>query len=101
MAEEGKAKNEDLIIEAKSFFDAHKKELGESIRKGQNVIYLDFLKLTEFSNVLSDQIMTDPEETLRLFEIAIEESGLVSNVRVRLYNLPKTQEIKVRNIIIF
>ena len=96
--EVAKPKKEDLIIEAKSFFDSHKKELGESIRKSQNVIYLDFLKLTEFSNVLSDQIMTNPEETLGLFEIAIEESGLVSNARVRLYNLPKSQEMKVRNI---
>lgn len=96
--EEVKPKKEDLLIEAKSFFDAHKKELGDSIRKGQNVIYLDFIKLTEFSNKLADEIMSDPEDTLRLVEIAIEESGLISNVRVRLYNLPKSQDIKVRNI---
>jgi replicative DNA helicase Mcm len=93
-----KLKREDLIIEAKNFFDAHKKELGESLRKGSKVIYLDFLKLTEFSNVLSDQIITNPEETFAIIELAIEESGLVSNVRIRLTNLPKSQEIKVRNI---
>ena len=28
----------------------------------------------------------------------MEEFGLIKNVRVRLYNLPKTQEVKVRNI---
>jgi len=31
-------------------------------------------------------------------EHAIEESGLVSNVRIRLYNLPESQDLKVRNI---
>ena len=46
MVEEDKRpKNEDLIIEAKSFFEAHKKELGESLREKSNVLYLDFLKL--------------------------------------------------------
>jgi replicative DNA helicase Mcm len=95
---EHQSRNEELIIEAKNFFEAHKKELGESLRKADNVIYLDFMSLTEFSNKLSDEILTNPEETLRLIELAIEESGLVKNVRVRISNLPKSQEIKVRNI---
>ncbi len=98
MKEGKKPKTEDLLIEAKNFFDFYKKELGESIRKGQNVIYLDFMKLTEFSNQLSNEILSNPEETLSLVELAIEESGLVKNVRVRLSNLPKSQDIKVRNI---
>ncbi len=98
MAEEGKIKNEELIIEAKNFFDFHKKELGESIRKGNNIIYLDFMNLTEFSNKLSEEILSNPEETLRLVELAIEESGLVKDVRIRLKNLPKGQELKIRNI---
>ena len=93
-----KPKKEDLIIEAKNFFDAYKKELGDSLRKGNNVIFLDFLKLTEFSNKLAEEIMSNPEETLRIIELAIEEFGLVSNVRVRLFNLSKSQEIKIRNI---
>ena len=98
MAEEGKIKSEELIIEAKNFFDFHKKELGESIRKGNNIIYLDFMSLTEFSNKLSDEILSNPEESLRLIELAIEESGLINDVRVRLRNLPQSQEIKIRNI---
>ncbi|MFA4953618.1 MAG: minichromosome maintenance protein MCM [Candidatus Pacearchaeota archaeon] len=95
---QSKSKNEELLIEAKKFFDFHKKELGDSLRKAGNVIYLDFLKLTEFSNDLSDEILANPEETLRLIELAIEESGLVSNVRVRLFNLSESQSLKVRNI---
>ena len=91
-------KNEELVIEAKKFFDFHKKELGESLRKGNNVIYIDFMKLAEFSNFLSDELLANPEEVLHLIELAIEESGLIKNVRVRLHNTPASHEIKIRNI---
>jgi replicative DNA helicase Mcm len=93
-----KSKNEDLMTEAKKFFDFYKKDFGKSIRKGSNVINLDFIKLTEFSNSLPDGILNNPEDTLRLIEVAIEELGLIKNVRVRLVNVPKSLEIKVRNI---
>ncbi len=94
---DGKAKKDELMIEAKSFFDFYKKEIGESIRKTKNVIFIDFMKLAEFSK-LSDEILSNPEEALSLIELAIDESGLFSNVRVRLYNLSKSQEIKIGNI---
>ena len=93
----GKTK-ESLIIEAKNFFDSHKKDLGESIRRGNNVINLDFMKLSEFSNKLSNEILSSPEETLSLVEVAIEEFGLVEHPRIRLINLPESQQIKVRDI---
>ena len=92
------SKNEELLIEAKNFFDFHKKELGASLRKENNVIFLDFIQLTEFSNKLSDEILTNPEESLQIVEQAIEQSGLIENARVRLTNLPKVQDIKIRNI---
>jgi len=93
-----KSKTEDLIIEAKAFFDFYKKEMGKSLRTGMNVISLEFMKLTEFSNKLSDEILANPEEVLRIIELAIEEIGMIKNARVRLINLPKSLEIKVRNI---
>jgi replicative DNA helicase Mcm len=95
---DAKLKREELIIEAKNFFDSYKKEVGDKLKKGSSVIYMDFMKLAEFSNKLSDEILSDPEEALRFMEIAIEESGLVDGARVRLYNLPKDKEMKVRNI---
>jgi replicative DNA helicase Mcm len=93
-----KSKNEELLVEAKNFFGFCKKDLGDSIREGDSVIFLDFMKLTEFSGILSDEILANPEDTLRIVEQAIEQSGLVNDARVRLVNLPKSQEIKVRNI---
>ncbi len=100
MAEEekGKAKREELMIEAKNFFDYYKREIGESLRKRNNVIFLDFMKLLEFSNKLAEEILSNPEEGLSMIEVAIEESGLFSNTRVRLYNLPPSHEIKIRDL---
>jgi len=93
-----KSKNEELMIEAKGFFDFYKKELGESLRKGKNAIFMDFMKLLEYSNKLAEEILINPEENIRVLELAIEEKGLIENARVRLLNLPKSQEIKVRNL---
>ncbi len=91
-------KREEILIEAKNFFEFYKKELGDSIREGNNVILINFMRLIEFSNKLSEEIIKNPEETLRIVELAIEESGLINNSRVRLQNLPESLEIKVRNI---
>ncbi len=96
--EENKSKTEELIIEAKKFFDFYKKDVGMSIRKGTNVITLDFMKLTEFCEKLPEEVLSNPEEALRIIELAIEESGLIKNVRVRLVDMPKSQDMKVRNI---
>ncbi|MFH1365669.1 MAG: LAGLIDADG family homing endonuclease [archaeon] len=93
-----KPRNEELVIEAKNFFDFYKKSIGDSLRKGKNAIYIDFMKLSEFSRQLSEEILSNPEEILSLMEDAMEESGLVKSIRIRLFNLPKSQEMKVRNI---
>jgi replicative DNA helicase Mcm len=93
-----KPKSEELIIEAKNFFNFNKEDLGESVRKRTNVIFLDFMKLTEFSNTLSDEIITNPEETLSILEQAVEQLGLIEKARVRLKNLSEAHQIKIRSI---
>jgi len=100
MAEEKvvEKKSEDLIIEARNFFNFYKKEIGKSIRAGKNVIYVDFEEISSFSHVLAEQILSSPEEIFQVLEIALEESGLVTNPKIRLSNLPKMQFVKVRNI---
>ncbi len=91
-------RKEELLIEAKKFFDFNKKDLGEPIRKGKNVVYVDFMKLIEFSKTLADEIISNPEETLSIVEQAIEQQGMLQKARVRLRNIPENLSIKVRNI---
>ncbi len=89
---------EETLIEAKNFFEYYKKQVGDSLREGNRVIVIDFKELTEFSSSLSEEVINNPESTLRIIEQAIEESGLVSNVRVRLNNIPESHRIPIRNL---
>ena len=93
-----KKKNEDLILDAKNFFDAHKKEIGESIRKGERIIKVEFNKLAEFSPTLSELLIENPEVIIPIMETSLEESGLVKNPRIRISDLERTAETKIRNI---
>jgi len=89
---------EDLIMEAKSFFNTQKKELGESAKQADKVVKLDFNELSEQSPELAERLIIKPEETLEILELALHESGLVPNARVRLLNLSNSQVMKIRNI---
>ena len=91
------SKGEELLIEAKNFFDIYKKDFGEDLRKG-SIIYLDFMKLTEFSNKLADELLSNPEESLRLLELAVEQMGLGGNIRIRIINLPEDCNVFIENI---
>lgn len=93
-----KKKQEELILEAKGFFEAYKKEIGQSIRRGENVVKLSFPHLSEYSPVLSQDSLDAPEETIAIIENALEESGLVKNARVRFIDLPESARIKIREI---
>ncbi len=92
------SKQEELILEAKRFIESYKKNLQSSLREENNVVYLDFMEIAEESPMLSEELIKNPEESLRIMEMAVEDTGLASNVRVRLFNLPKSDEILVRNI---
>jgi len=100
MAEEKKEaqKQEELIIEAKNFFDNYRKEIGKSIRTGKNVIFIPFQELASFSPTLSENLLSAPEELFQVLELALEELGLVSNPRIRLLDLPETQSTRIRDI---
>ena len=76
-------------------------KLLEIVRKGEKSITIDFNELAKFSPEISELLLNQPEEILRAFELAIEQFDLpvkVKNFRVRIKNLPKTQEIKISNI---
>ena len=91
-------KQDDLTLEEKNFFGAYKKELGESIRSAQSTVKLKFPDLAEFTPVLAERVIEAPEETIAIMEIALEELGLVKRPRIRFLDLPKTSEIKIRDI---
>lgn len=94
---EKKRKREEIIQDAKNFFDYYKKEIRQSANK---VAKIDFQAISEFSPMLAEAIIEFPEDTIQAMQEALEESfpDLVENSRVRLDNLPKTTFIKIREI---
>ena len=90
--------NEELIAEAKLFFETYKKEIGDSIRKGRKVIVVNFDDLSSNSPVLAEALISNPEEILQLLELSLEETGLIKTPRIRFLNLPDTQKVRIRTI---
>ena len=93
-----KLKTEEIIAEAKNFFNFYKKQVGEAIRKEQKIVYVNFNDLSSFSHQLSDALLERPEEVLVLMESAFEETGLVKNIRIRFLDLPENNHVLIRNI---
>ena len=94
-----KKNQEELVLDAKNFFNTYKKEIGTSIRPGENIVKIDFSNIASFSHILSEKLLENPEETILLIESALEDSALlIKNPRIRLENLPKTTSTKIRDI---
>ena len=89
---------EDLINEAKEFFESYKKEIGKFAKEGKKVVQISFHDLSSFSHELAESLIRQPEDTLKLLEVALEETGLISNARIRFINLPHSQEVNIRDL---
>src|SRR3989338_3091946 len=67
--------------------------------RGINVLKIDFSELAKFDHELADQLLEEPEETIRAVELAIDGFDMpLKNFRVRFYNLPRDQFVFIRDI---
>ncbi len=98
MAIDKKKTNEELITEAKSFFETYKKEIGDSIRRGKKVVFVNFDDLSSSSPLLAEALIGNPIEILQILETALEDTGLIKWPRIRFITLPETQKVKIRTI---
>jgi len=89
---------EELIAEAKLFFETYKKEIGRSIRENKKVILVDFDDISGFSPELAEELLASPQEILGFFETALDEMGIIKKARVRLVNLPASQNVKIGHL---
>jgi len=95
----------DSLNQIKKFEDFidlnYKAEFLDNVRKGMHYIVLDFSKLSRFDPELAEEVLEDPEESIKSAEVAISQSDLPENVKnfyVRLKNLPKSQNYKISEI---
>ena len=89
---------EDLIIEAKEFFEYYKKEIGKSAKQGKKSVQISFKDITAFSPELADSLLQKPEEVIGVLELALEEMKIIKNARVRLIEMSQSQCLTIREI---
>jgi replicative DNA helicase Mcm len=76
-------------------------ELLEAISTGNSFIIVDFTLLSRFDPELADLLLDQPEEVLKAFEISVKNMDVPDSVQrfyVRFKNIPKSQEIMIRDI---
>ena len=86
----------------KEFFEeAYSKNLIEAASAAKKSIAVDFAKLSSFDPKLAVDLLDYPEEAIKAAELSIREIELpseVKNFRVRLYNLPESQRLRIGEI---
>jgi len=80
------------------FESSYKKEIHEIVSKGLKSLVVDFVGLTEFDHELADLLLEEPEEVIKAAELAVEHFDVKEAVRVRFKNLPKDQQIMIKEI---
>ncbi len=92
------SKSEDLILESKKFFEYIKKDIGNQLKQNKGELIINFNSLSEFSPILSEDLISDPEHIIDILETSLEEIGIVKNFRVRIINLPIDRKVFIENI---
>ncbi|MBI4177744.1 MAG: minichromosome maintenance protein MCM [Candidatus Aenigmarchaeota archaeon] len=72
----------------------------EAVRDGKPFLEMDFKVLDEFDTPLSEKLLYQPEDTLKIFENAVKEIDLPDTVEIkfRFRNLPEFACISIRHL---
>ena len=74
-------------------------KLQELANKGIKQIVIDFNDIAIFDHELAEELLENPDDLIKAAEFSIEDLDLPENkFKVRISNLPKSQNIKIRNI---
>ncbi|MFO7881175.1 MAG: minichromosome maintenance protein MCM [Kosmotogaceae bacterium] len=80
----------------KTFYET---ELLENIRKGKKYIIIDYNHISRTNILLADELLNDPEDFLKAAEVCAERfTDKEKNIIIRIKNLPKTQNIRIRDL---
>ncbi|MBI2499452.1 ATP-binding protein [Candidatus Woesearchaeota archaeon] len=74
--------------------------LKDIIKKGRKAFIVDFNDLSKFDPDLAEQLLSEPEDTLKAGELSISQFDLpdMSKLRIRARNLPSSERISIKNI---
>ncbi len=74
--------------------------LSANVAKGHTYLVVDFADLVAYNPEIAELLLENPEDTLRVGELAIERFDLEKKapITLRIKNLPTTQHINIRDI---
>ena len=80
----------------------YENELASALVEGKKSLEIDFSLLEKFDTEMADFFLESPEEALKATEKAaleqIDTGFGEAKLRIRLFNLPKSKEIRIRNV---
>ena len=90
------------IIKWQEFIEkSYHEQLLENARMDKTFLIIDFATLSKFDPELADLLLETPEEVLKAGELAVKNFDLPKTPKrfyIRISNLPKSQNIKIRDI---
>ena len=77
--------------------DNYYPQIVENLRKDNKFLVIDFSEIAKFDVDLANEILENPEETIKAAELALEEFDIenIKGSKVRIKNLPKNQRKKL------
>ncbi len=93
--------SEEILLFQEFFETILYEELLERVRTGKKFIVVDFAELSKFNPELADNLLENPDETIKAAELAVERfdfEGDVQNFKVRFKNIPESQHVMIRDI---
>jgi len=87
------------IEKFKELLEGYKAQLHEIAMNDLKSIMLDFGEISKFDPELGEELLNKPDDVLRAAELALANIELPENdIRVRVFKLPKTKQVKIRDI---
>ena len=89
------------IEKFQEFIDTfYKKEIHNLITTGKKSFLIDFKDLSKFDPDLAEQLLDEPEETIKAAELSFDKFDLPekTTIRTRFKNLPESQKIIIKDI---
>ena len=83
------------------FRQFYEKDLLSLAATGKRSVYVDFSLLDKFDPEMADELLNDPEESLKLVEQALYNTDLSEDklkMKARFFNLPERYNIRIRNL---
>lgn len=88
------------IEKFKEFFEKnYLTSLNKTIREQKKSFNFDFRDFEIEEPELAEELLKEPEEVIKAAELSLEDLNIPEkDLRIRVYNLPKAAQIKIRNI---